>query len=195
MINDKTALIEINQFTEDSVLSFNKEWDGVVQQLSQQKTENIIIDLRNNPGGYVDSAIYVLEEFFPENTHVMSERNKQGELRKTYTQRDGKLQGQKVVILMNEGSASASEIFAGAMQENDRAQIIGKKSVGKGVEQRVITLSNGGSLHIVFQEWVLPSGRVINKDNSINPDIEVDLTEEDFQSRKDPQLDRAKAEF
>ena len=96
---------------------------------------------------------------------------------------------------MNEGSASASEIFAGAMQDNDRAIVIGKKSVGKGVEQQIITLSNGGSLHIVFQEWMLPSGRVINKDDSITPDIEIDLTEEDFRARSDPQLQKAKDEI
>lgn len=193
-INDDTVIITINQFTEESVVVFDKQWDDIISQIQAKDPDNIIVDVRNNPGGYVDSAVYVLEDFFPKGTRLMSERDKDGNISNRDSSRDGRLQNENLVVLINEGSASAAEIFSGAIQDHNRGMIIGQKSVGKGVEQRILTLSNGGSLHLVFQEWVLPSGRVIDKDNSITPDIEVDLTEEDFQNRQDPQLDRAKQE-
>lgn len=188
---DGIATIKINQFTEDSVQAFYNQWDTVVRQARADDPDKIIIDLRNNPGGYVDGVIYVLGEFFSKDTLVMSEKDRNGNMTEKKTNRNGEFQNQELVVLVNEGSASASEIFAGAIQDNDRGEIIGMPTVGKGVEQRIVQLSNGGTLHVVFQQWILPSGRNISKEDPITPDIKVELSEEDYNSRKDPQMDKA----
>ena len=87
-----------------------------------------------------------------------------------------------MIVIVNEGSASSSEIFAGAMQDNDRAEVVGTKTVGKGVEQKLINLSDGSLLQIVFQKWLTPSGRQINKEEPITPDHKVE--ENDEQDKK-----------
>ncbi|MBD3280875.1 PDZ domain-containing protein [Candidatus Dojkabacteria bacterium] len=183
--------IKITQFTEDSLFEFKDQWDEAARDIYENNPDTIIMDLRNNPGGYVDGVLYVLDEFFPRNTLLMSERDREGNTRDLKAKRNGRFEDTDLIVLINEGSASASEIFAGAVQDNDRGEIIGMPTVGKGVEQRVITLKNGGSLHVVFQEWVLPSGRVIDRESPIEPDMEVELDEDDFLNRRDPQLDRA----
>ncbi len=183
--------IKISQFTEDSIAKFNSQWDKVARQIYDKEPKKLIIDLRNNPGGYVDSVVYVLDEFLPRGTLLMSERDRNGNMRSKKAIRNGRFEDVELVVLVNEASASASEIFSGAIQDHKRGLIVGMPTVGKGVEQQIVKLSNNGTLHIVFQEWVLPSGRVITKENSITPDIEVDLTKEDFQNKKDPQLDKA----
>ncbi len=185
------AHIKISQFTESSLLEFQKQWDQAVKDLNERKIDKVIVDLRNNPGGYVDGVKYVASEFFASDTLLFSERDREGRMVYTKSSRDGKLQSIKLVVLVNEGSASASEIFAGAIQDNKRGEIIGMPTVGKGVEQRIMTLSNGASLHIVFQEWVLPSGRTINKDEPISPDYKIDYSEEDFVKKNDTQLNKA----
>jgi len=195
LLEGEIAYIEINQFTEENVFAFQAQWDEIVEEALRDDPDKIIIDVRNNPGGYVDGVVHVLAEFFPKGTVVMSERDREGGTKTKKTRRDGQFQVQEVVILVNEGSASSAEIFAGAIQDLDRGEIIGMDTVGKGVEQRIMELSSGGSLHLVFQEWVLPKGRVVNEEDSIHPDIEIDLTEEDFQNRTDPQLDRAVEEL
>lgn len=194
-IGDGTVRIKISQFTEDSLQAFYDQWDRIVQQVKVSDPEKVIVDVRNNPGGYVDGVIYVLGEFLPKGTLVMSERDKTGNITERKTNRDGEFQEHKLVVLINEGSASASEIFAGAIQDNNRGEVIGMPTVGKGVEQRIVQLSNGGTLHVVFQQWVLPSGRNISREDPIHPDIEVELTTEDYNAREDPQLNRAKKEL
>jgi len=183
--------IKITQFTEESLVEFKNQWDETAAEIYSKNPETVIVDLRNNPGGYVDGVLYILDEFFPSNTLLMSERDRNGNEAQSKAKRNGRFEDVDLIVLVNEGSASASEIFAGAIQDNNRGQIIGMPTVGKGVEQIVINLKNGGSLHVVFREWVLPSGRVISSDEPITPDVEVDLTEEDFLGRKDPQLDKA----
>lgn len=189
--SDKTAYIKITQFTEDSLSEFHRQWDEAAKQVISMDPNTVVVDLRNNPGGYVEGVNYVLSDFFEKGTLVMSERDRNGNTLDTVTNREGKLKDYRLIVLVNEGSASASEIFAGAIQDNQRGTIIGMSTVGKGVEQRILQLSNGGSLHVVFQEWVLPSGRTISSEDPITPDIKVELTEEDFEQKKDPQLDKA----
>ncbi|MBN1331726.1 S41 family peptidase [Candidatus Dojkabacteria bacterium] len=183
--------IKISQFTEDSLSEFKNQWDETASAVYAENPDTIIVDLRNNPGGYVDGVLYVLDEFFPRNTLLMSERDRDGNETQSKAKRNGRFEEVQIIVLVNEGSASASEIFAGAIQDNNRGEIIGMPTVGKGVEQKVISLKNGGSLHVVFQEWVLPGGRVLSSENPIKPDVEVELSEEDFINRRDPQLDKA----
>lgn len=186
--------IDISQFNGESPDAFNDAWDYTVNEIQSEvpNLTGIIIDLRNNPGGYVDSVRHTLEEFLPLEASLMGEATKTKE---TTTYRDGRVgafEDVNIVVLVNEGSASASEIFAAAIQENNRGKIIGMSTVGKGVEQIIIDDFSDGSLFIVpFQKWLTPSGRSITKEDPIYPDIKVDYTAEDFQNGADPQFDKA----
>jgi len=114
-----------------------------------------------------------------------------GKIEKFESTKGGNLLSKKVVVLVDTGSASASEILAGALQQAKRAVVIGTKTFGKGTAQRIFDLTDGSSLHLTTLKWLLPDGKNINKDNSITPDIEVKLTNADFEKGADPQLDRA----
>lgn len=192
-IDDSTVKINIIQFSDNTVNEFNANWTSVVNDITSKtpNLKNIIVDLRNNPGGYVMGVQYVMEEFLPNGAVIMRERSKKdGETQYT-DKRTGSFEDKKVVILVNQGSASASEIFTSGLQENGRAQVVGMPTVGKGVEQELIELSDGSLLMLVFQQWLTPNGNEISEDNPIKPEFEVEITQEDYQSRKDPQLDKA----
>lgn len=195
-VDENTALIDISQFSDESPSAFNKSWDKVKNQINNEYGENLdslIIDLRNNPGGYVVSVKYVLEDFLKNGSVMMQEREKDKEPVIFKDQRKGLFEDTKVVVIVNQGSASASEIFAAAIKENGRGEIIGMKTVGKGVEQEVIdSLPGGGMLFVVFQEWLTPNGNSLDKENPITPDIIVDFTNEDYKNGVDPQLNKAK---
>lgn len=194
-LEDGIILIKINQFTEDDLTTFRRQWDETVKEVRDKNPEKIVLDLRNNPGGFVDGVIYVATEFFPKDTLIMAEEDRDDKRTEKRTTRDGRFEDVELVVIVNEGSASAAEIMAGAIQDHKRAKIIGMPTTGKGVEQRILPLRNGGSLHVVFQLWLLPSGRNISKESPIEPDIKVELTTEDFKDKKDPQLDRAMEEL
>ncbi|MDD4382235.1 MAG: S41 family peptidase, partial [Candidatus Dojkabacteria bacterium] len=114
-----------------------------------------------------------------------------GKVDKYESEDGGKLLNIDVVVLVDTGSASASEILAGALQETERAIVIGENTYGKGTAQNVIDLFNGSSLHITVYKWLLPSGEWLNKENPIVPDIVVELTNADFIQGEDPQLEEA----
>jgi len=191
-IDDETVLIDIVQFSDDSSVVFNQKWDNVVSEIEAEEGVNdVIVDLRNNPGGYVSSVIYVLEEFLDDGDVIMKERNKETIVNEYKDDREGAFEDKDIVVLVNEGSASASEIFAAAIQENEKGEIVGMPTVGKGVEQELIDFSDGSLLLLVFQEWLTPNENRISPENPIAPDFEVDLTIEDFRNDRDPQLDKA----
>jgi carboxyl-terminal processing protease len=190
-LEDGIVKISIIKFTEENVAKFNSQWDAVVADALATNPKGIIIDLRNNPGGFVDAAKYSSSEFLDKGKTILMEEDRNGYRESFKVERTGLLKNIPVVILVNEGTASASEIFAGALQDNGRAQVIGKKTVGKGVEQRIIDLSNGASMHVVFRKWLTPAGRNISPDSPITPNFEVDLTNEDYDNGKDPQQDKA----
>ncbi|MCA9379554.1 S41 family peptidase [Candidatus Dojkabacteria bacterium] len=170
-------ILKIYQFTEADVETFNREWDSNISQLIQDNPKGLIVDLRNNPGGFVDAVRYSVGEFLPKGAVVFQEEDKSGRKTQYKVNRDGKLLDIPMVIIVNEGSASSSEIFAGAMQDNDRAEVVGTKTVGKGVEQKLINLSDGSMLQIVFQKWLTSNGRHINEEDPITPDHAADDTE------------------
>lgn len=192
-LDDGVYRINISQFIDESVEKFNRSWNDVVNKiLADGQPKSIIVDLRNNPGGYVDSVKYVLEEFLPLNSVLMSEETREDGVITFRDQRVGKFESVELVVLVNEGSASASEIFAGAIQDNQRGSVVGNPTVGKGVEQKVISgLPNDSLLVIVFQKWLTPSGKNVTKDNPIKPDLEVNFSTEDFNAGIDTQLNAA----
>lgn len=171
--------IRISQFTEESVDAFNRQWDRVVEQVLATNPKGIIVDLRYNPGGYVSSVEYATAEFLEKGDVIFMEENKAGKRTISEVNRKGRLKDVPVVVIVNSGSASASEIFAGAMQDHKRATIIGMPTVGKGVEQKIIdTFPDGSTLQVVFQRWLTPSGKNISHEDPIQPDILLETYEE-----------------
>lgn len=177
--------IKIRQFGDDTTGLIQKATDFVLKNNSQ----SIIIDLRNNPGGYVTSA-QDLASLFLDNKIVVKEKQKDTAVEELKTTLTPRLKDKKLVVLINGGSASASEIFAGAIQDYQRGTLIGEKSFGKGSVQSLISLKDGSEVRITIAKWLTPNDRAIDKEG-IKPDIEVKLTEDDQKNNLDPQLDKA----
>lgn len=192
-VEDGIVEIDITQFSDESVQQFNDSWDKVVNEIQDEvgTPEGIIVDLRNNPGGFVLSVRYVMEEFLSEGTILMQEEDRDGDITKFEDDREGEFEDIPLVVLVNEGSASASEIFASAIQDNGRGTIVGQATVGKGVEQEIVTLEDGSMLIVVFQKWLTSNGDEISQEEPIQPDIKVEYETEDYENGEDPQLDEA----
>lgn len=190
-IKDNKALIKIYRFNETDGTEFTKQWNDVVAEIQSKNINGVVLDLRNNPGGRVDLVKFITEEFLSKGQIIMMEEEKSGERTEHKSTRDGRLKDMKVIVLVNQGSASASEILAGALQDHSKATVIGMETVGKGVEQTVIELSDGSTMHIVFRRWLTPNGKQVKPDDAIKPNVEIDLTTEDFQFGRDPQLEKA----
>lgn len=178
----KYAHLELHKFGGRT----DKEWSAKIAEIVASKPAGVILDLRNNPGGYLDGAVYVAAEFLKEGIVVKQEGRSSSE---TFSvDRKGSLTGIPLVVLVNKGSASASEITAGALQDNKRAKIVGEQSFGKGTVQEVQDLSDGSSLHVTVAKWILPSGRWIGKEG-ITPDVKV---EDNLETKDvDEQLEKA----
>ena len=174
--------IKIYQFTDEDVASYNQKWDRIMTELAAKNPEGLVIDLRNNPGGFVDSVRHSLGEFITKDTVIFQEENRRGERTVYKVNRVGKFTNIPLVVIVNQGSASSSEIFAGAIQDNKRGVIIGTETVGKGVEQKLIDLSDGSMLQIVFQKWLTANGRNITTKEPITPDVSI--TDTDARSLK-----------
>jgi carboxyl-terminal processing protease len=151
--------------------------------------KGLIFDLRDNPGGLLDESIFVSSQFISDGT-ITIERLKGGKEQTYEAQPGGVALDVPLVVLVNRGSASASEIVAGAIQENGRGTIVGEQTFGKGTVQIPHTLSDGSELRVTIAEWLTPSGKQI-KGEGIVPDVYVERTQEDFVEGRDPQLDRA----
>lgn len=180
------GIIKINRFGDDTV----KLAADTAADLKSKNVKGVILDLRGNPGGLLNGAVGVSEIWLPSGDKILQEKRGE-EVIKTYFA-DGKqvLAGVKTVILIDEGSASASEIVAGALKDNGAATIIGVKSYGKGSVQEVKSLSFGGTLKVTVARWFTPNGRNIDKEG-IEPDQKVEITEEDAKAARDPQKDAA----
>jgi carboxyl-terminal processing protease len=186
MKSGNIGYIQISQFGDDT----NTKIAAAATELKNQGAQKVILDLRNNPGGYLDSAVAVSSQFMPENKVVVEERRNGKTTQKLSSSGGGSLVGLPMVVLINEGSASASEITAGALKDNGAAKLIGEKSFGKGSVQEVIKLAGGAELKITVAHWFTPSGKGIDK-IGISPDIEVKQDQADYNADRDPQLDRA----
>lgn len=165
--NKNIGYIRIMQFNQDTVPGFDK----AIKQLQDKKITKLIVDLRNNPGGYLDAAVSLASEWVPEGS-VVSEKFSNGDTNNHATIGDHRLQNIKTVVLVNGGSASASEILAGALQDTKKATILGEQTFGKGSVQDFETLSDGSALKVTVAEWYTPAGKNINK-QGITPDVVV----------------------
>jgi carboxyl-terminal processing protease len=184
--NNNIAVIKISKFGDDTVSGMNQ----VASQVVSQKAKGVILDLRNNPGGYLEAAVEISSKFIPQGKVVVSEEERGGG-KKEYDARGGDiLGGIPVVVLVNSGSASASEITAGALRDDLGAQLIGKKTFGKGSVQELEKLSGGSNLRVTIARWLTPNGDYI-MEKGIDPTIDVDLTDTDYNNNRDPQMDKA----
>ncbi len=187
MLEDDPTIgyVQLTAFTERS----NSELDQAFDELTEQGAESFILDLRGNGGGLLDAAIDVASQFVRNGVIVREDRKNEGE--RTYNVRGGgKALDQNLVVLVDGGTASASEIVAGALQDYDRAMLIGEKTFGKGSVQLIYELSDTSRLHVTVAKWFTPKGNAIDG-TGLTPDIEVLFTEEDRTEGRDPQLERA----
>lgn len=183
------ALVRISGFGEKT----DKEWDAVVSELMSKAPEGIIVDVRNNPGGFLQSAVYIASEFLDSGPVVIQE-DAQGEKQELKVMRSGKLLKLPVVAMINKGSASASEILAGAMQDNKRAIIVGEQSFGKGTIQSTEDLPQDTGIHITTAKWLTPLGRWIHG-TGLTPDVKIEFKADVNDPLKDNQLDTALEQF
>ncbi len=179
--------VALYQFTESSNSQFNK----AVKAFQASGSKKLIVDLRGNPGGYLDQSTRIAGYFLPKGATVVTEdyQGKQENIVHRSPGQGGIPAGTKIVVLIDQGSASASEILAGALQDAQAATLIGTRSFGKGSVQELVDIK-GGSLKITVARWLTPSGRSIS-DGGLTPDIKVTRTPEDYTAEKDPQKDRA----
>ena len=189
--SENIAHLKVGRFTEASYQQWLTKWREKVNEINESGVDRMILDLRGNPGGFFDAAIFAADEFLDEGFVISKQRDARGRITNFDSTRGGALEDIEVVVLVNSGSASASEILAGALQHADRAQIIGETTFGKGTAQKIFDLRDGSSLHLTILRWLLPDGNQIERDNSVEPDIEVELTNEDFLRGADPQLEKA----
>ncbi len=187
VLDGSVGVIQIGRFGDDTV-SLARQ---AAQELRDQGASSIVLDVRGNPGGLLDAAVGVSSIWLEAGTTVLEER--QGDqVVKTLTASGGPiLQGVPTVVLINEGSASASEIVAGALKDNGAAQLLGQKSFGKGSVQQLIDLKGGGSLKVTVARWFTPAGKNIDQEG-IEPDTAVEVTQQNIDDRFDVQLDEAK---
>ena len=185
--------IKIRTFGNDTVTAV----EAAASNFASSGVKAVIIDVRDDPGGYLDGAVNVSSQFMSSGK-VVEERSRTGENKILSAIAGGKLTNVPVVVLINGGSASASEIMAGALHDNGRATLVGEKSFGKGSVQEVVCLSGfsfssdckGDSLKVTIAHWYTPKGINISKEG-IKPDVEVKLSTDDYNAGRDPQLDKA----
>jgi len=163
-----------------------------IEDLRKQGAQKLIFDLRDNGGGLLDSAIDVASQFI--DGVVVSEKHRNGSQQDFKAEATGAARDLPLVVLVNGGTASASEIVSGALQDRGRAVLVGQKTYGKGSVQNVVGLSDGSSVHVTVAEWLTPKGRQLTG-NGLDPDVAVEVTQDDVDNGRDPQLDRAITAF
>ena len=185
------AVLKINRFTDSTYGEWTNNWDEAVNSIVESGSKKMILDLRGNPGGFFDAAIYAADDFLDSGKVIAKEQDSKGKIKEYSSTKGGKLTDIELIVLVDSGSASASEILSGALQQADRAEVIGEKTYGKGTAQTVLDLSDGSTLHVTILKWLLPDGGWLNKDNSITPDLEVEYSNDDFKAGNDTQMLRA----
>ncbi|MCL5784582.1 MAG: S41 family peptidase [Patescibacteria group bacterium] len=180
----KVAVIKLSRFGERT----KDEWNEAVTNLLSANSQAVVLDLRNNPGGFLDGAVFIGSEFLDGGDVVLQE-NSQGQQTAFKVTRVGKLTQIPMDVLINKGSASASEIVAGAIQDRKRGKLVGEKSFGKGTIQEAQDMEGGTGIHITVAKWLTPNARWVNSTQGLDPDVKIDMDKEDM--TKDPQLDKA----
>lgn len=186
-LDNDIAHLKILQFGDDTIREFNQ----AITDVRSRKSKGLIVDLRNNPGGILHTAVVLASKFLPNNAVVVIEEDAQKNRQNLYTTGAHPFMEMPVVVLINEGSASASEILAGTLRDNrDDVVIVGKQSFGKGSVQELIPTSTTTAAKITVAKWLTPNGEQINE-KGITPDEVVEYTSDDYKNDRDPQLDRA----
>jgi len=187
------AILNLNQFGENT----NQEWDKAISEIKNQwdkkEIAGLVLNLRDNPGGFLDGAVYLASEFLPFGKIVVKQESTTTENKTYYVLKNGRLKNIPLVVLINRGSASASEIVAGALRDHKRTKLIGEKTFGKGSVQEAIDLDKNAGLHVTVAKWILPNGDWING-KGIEPDVKVEnqVKEGNTMTRNDDkQLDKA----
>lgn len=186
MLDDNIAYVKMYQFTSNLPSKF----EDIVSEILKSNSKKIIIDLRNNPGGYLEVANDIASWFLPKGKVVVREEFRDGKSNEYKSYGYQHLQNFSVVIIVNGGSASASEILAGALRDQKGVKLVGEKTFGKGSVQTMENFKDGSSLKITVAKWFTPNGTSI-ADEGLKPDVEVELTQEDTDNDRDPQLDKA----
>ncbi|MHB1296624.1 MAG: S41 family peptidase [Anaerolineae bacterium] len=188
MLEDHIAYLRLTEFNAVSRAQVRAALDALLAE----EPAGIVFDLRGNPGGYLQSSVDIASEFLPLRSLILIEEQRGHPLKEYRVARRGRATEIPLVVLVDGGSASAAEIVAGALQENERAILIGEKTYGKGSVQQTHTLEDGSSLHVTIAKWNLPSGANLDG-NGLDPDIQVSFTTEDAEAGRDAQLERAVA--
>jgi len=183
---DGVAYVSYAEFSTDA----SAKLEAALRELLQQDPKGLILDLRGNPGGWLNESILTSGLFLPRNTLVLIERFKDETERPYYSSNRPVSTDLPMVVLVDGGSASASEIVAGALQDHGRAVLIGETTFGKGSVQWPHELSNGAELRVTVARWFTPNDRAIHGEG-LEPDIAVEITSEDLEAERDPQLERA----
>lgn len=178
------AVVKVSRFGETT----DAEWDNAVREITSKNVKGVIVDMRNNPGGLLASAIHLSSEFV--GGTVVKQQFSDGSVQPLATDHEGKLLKMPLVVVVNGGSASAAEIFSGAIKDNNRGKLVGEKTFGKGSVQDVVEFPGGSGLHVTIAKWLTPKGNSIHQ-VGIEPDVKIDLTSDDAKQNKDPQLDKA----
>jgi len=179
------AYIRVMQFNEDTTVEFDK----AVKQVQANNAKGLVLDLRSNPGGYLDAAVYMASEWIKSGV-IVSEKGVDGANNSHNTIGDHRLAGMKTVVLVDRGSASASEIVSGALQDTKHAVLVGEQTFGKGSVQDYETFPDGSALKLTVAEWFTPNGKNINKEG-ITPDVKVSVDWSTEKVGEDKVLDKA----
>jgi carboxyl-terminal processing protease len=185
MLDNKVGYIQITGFIETTASDFHTQ----LGQLMAQNPVGIILDLRNNGGGYLDAGVAVASEFIDHGV-IVSEKDTNGTITPNNAAPGGLATTIPLVVLVNGNTASASEIVSGAIQDDGRGKLVGELTYGKGSVQNYFSLSDGGLARITIAKWLTPSGRTIDG-IGLTPDVVIPLTQADVTAGKDPQLDAA----
>ncbi len=187
--NKNLGYIRLKSFNENS----DKQFLDIIKKYEKNpKVKGYILDLRNNPGGLLNQAINITDFFLDDGQIVSTKGRNVSETRKFFAKKGDEVKGKPIIVIINNGSASASEIFAGALKDHKRAIILGENSYGKGSVQSIIPLRNGGGMRLTISKYYLPSGNSISE-VGVTPDIVVEENGNDFKinSEKDNQLNYA----
>ncbi len=189
ILEGNIGYLQISRFSDDTADLSAK----AAKEFKDKNVKGVVVDVRNNGGGLLDSAVKVAGLWL-DNKVVVAEKQGGKTTSELRTGNNPVLAGIPTTMLINEGSASASEILAGALHDHGVAKLVGKKSFGKGSVQEVVDLPSGGILKVTVARWFTPNGKNIDKEG-IKPDIEVELSANDFDNNRDPQKDRARQEL
>jgi len=185
MLSDDIAYLKLTSFTSQATSQLKAE----LRILMAERPKGLIFDLRDNPGGFLNEAVEIASQFVGEG-NILVERLKDGQEREYPARRGGLATDIPMVVLVNGGTASASEIVAGAIQDAGRGILIGEQTLGKGSVQLSYYLSDGSELRVTSAHWFTPKRRAIHEEG-LTPDIQVEVSEEDLEMNRDPQLERA----